>query len=51
VTHVDSFIQPIKSASKTYDRSGDEKRRKIQDEDARRKREDLLKSQAEEKRR
>ncbi|XP_011498846.1 PREDICTED: inner centromere protein A [Ceratosolen solmsi marchali] len=51
VTHVDSFIQPLKSASKPYDRSGEEKRRKVYDEDARRKREDLLKAQAEEKRR
>lgn len=51
VTHVDSFIQPNKSASKTIDRTAEEKRRRAHEEDAKRKREELLKAQAEEKRR
>ncbi|XP_014218461.1 inner centromere protein A [Copidosoma floridanum] len=51
VTHVDSFIQPTKSASKSIDKASEERRRRAHDEDARQKREALLKVQAEEKRR
>ena len=51
VTHLDSFIQPMKSGQKTIDRAAEEKRRRAHEEDARRKREELLKAQAEEKKR
>lgn len=51
ITHVDSFIQPMKSASKPIDRAAEDKRRRANEEDAKRKREELLKARAEEKRR
>lgn len=52
VTSMDSFIQPTKPASKrnSVDKI-EERKRKLNDEDARKKREDALKLQTEEKRR
>lgn len=52
VTSVDSFIQPARMLTKSNSNDNlAEKRRKVNDEDAKRKREETLKALSEEKRR